>query len=97
MEQPEKIPDLSETREKIDDLDSQMFRIIAARLALIPDIAKYKKLHNLPRYQPTREEEIIKNRIALAAELGINPDLAEKIQLLIIEESHRIEEGIIVN
>ncbi|MEI6191072.1 MAG: chorismate mutase [bacterium] len=97
METPELVPkvlDIQELRQNIDRLDQEMLSVLARRMALIPKVAEYKKLNNVQRYQPGREKAVIESRRAIAEELNINPDLAEKIMKLIIEDAHRIEEGI---
>ena len=87
--------ELSEIRKKIDKLDEELVRIIAKRIALIPDVANYKKENNIPRYNPERENEVIEEKRKLAKELNINPDLIEDLFKRIIEEAHRIEKEII--
>ncbi|MCK9597245.1 chorismate mutase [Candidatus Pacearchaeota archaeon] len=91
----EKIPNLDELREKIDSLDKKLLSVLAERMALIPQVAQYKKIKNIPRFQPDREKMVIESRRAIAEELSVSPDLAEKIMKLIIEDAHRIEKGVI--
>jgi chorismate mutase-like protein len=92
---PEQIPNIDELRQKIDSLDRELLSVLAERMALIPEVAKYKSLNRVPRFQEAREKFVIQNRRAIAEELSINPDLAENILKLIIEDAHRIEKGII--
>jgi chorismate mutase-like protein len=91
----EKVPNLDELREKIDSLDKELLSVLAERMALIPQVAQYKKANNVPRFQPDRERIVIENRRAIAEKLSVSPDLAEKIMKLIIEDAHRIEKGVI--
>ena len=83
--------DLSELRKEIDRLDRELICILAQRMKLIPEVAKYKKENNLPRYQPGREKEMIKFRRELASKLDVNPDLVEVLSKEIIKDAHRIE------
>lgn len=86
--------ELSQIREHLDRLDNALLAILAERMAFIPLVAEYKKAHNLPRFQPAREEEIIEKKRKLAQTLNLNPDLCENIMKVIIEDAHRIEKNI---
>lgn len=87
--------ELSQIRQQLDELDKQIIQTIAKRMALIPEVAKWKKENNVQRYQPDREKKIIKSKRELAKKLGVNPDLAEDLIKRIIEDSHRIEKEIL--
>jgi chorismate mutase/prephenate dehydrogenase len=86
--------ELSELRIPLDKLDEEIIGLVAKRMKLIPGVAEYKKKNNMERYQPKREEEIIKTRRAVAEKFGMNPDLAEGIMKEIINDAHRIEKDI---
>jgi chorismate mutase-like protein len=87
--------DLKNIREKLDKLDLKLVEIIAKRMALIPKVAEYKKIHNIQRYQPKREKEIIDSKRRLAENLKLNPDLVENLFKQLIKEAHRIEKEIL--
>ena len=87
--------ELSKIRKKLDKLDKRLMRILAKRMALIPDVAKYKKTNGVARYQPEREKQIIESKRKLAQQNKVNPDLAEDLFKRIIKDAHRIEENII--
>ena len=86
--------ELKEIRENLDKLDNQMLKILSERMKFIPNVAKYKKENNLPRYQPDRERVILEGKRTLAAEMSLNPDLVEDIYKRIIQDAHRIEKDI---
>ncbi len=86
--------ELEELRKKIDALDEELLNVLAKRMALIPDVALYKKKRNLPFKQPEREQQLIEHKRELAKELGLNPDLVEKISRAIIDDALRIEDEI---
>ncbi len=86
---------LKEIRKQLDKLDNELIKILAKRTSLIPEVAKYKKENNIPRYQPEREKEIINKKIKLAKKYKINSELIEKIFKLIIKDSHRIQKEIL--
>ncbi|VVB80079.1 Chorismate mutase [uncultured archaeon] len=87
--------ELTEIREELDKLDAELVSILSKRMALIPEVANYKKQNNVARYQPEREKQVIETKRKLAEESGINPDLIEKIFKEIINDAHRIEKDII--
>ncbi|MCK5084386.1 MAG: chorismate mutase [Candidatus Pacebacteria bacterium] len=86
--------ELKEIRIKLDKIDNDLVEIVAKRIELIPEVAEYKKEHNLERYQKGREDQIITELRKKACELNVNPDLIEDLIKRIIEESHRIEKEI---
>ena len=86
---------LDQIREQIDSLDKELIMTLSKRMALIPNVAKYKQENNMPRFIPEREKAIIQEKRQIAKEQNINPDLAENIIKLIIEDAHRIEKKIL--
>lgn len=86
--------DLSEIRDKLDELDRKLVGIVAQRQRLIPEVAEYKKKNNIERYQPEREKEIIKSKRNLAENENVDPDLIEGLFKRIIKNSHKIEKEI---
>lgn len=86
--------ELKEIREHLDLLDMELVKILAERMSLIPKVAEFKIKHNMERYQPEREKEIIAEKRKLAEEKGVDPDLVEDLFKRIIKDSHRIEEKI---
>ena len=83
--------DLLEIRREIDSLNQQLIEVVAKRMALIPGVARYKIENNLERFDPKREKQILEACRAMATEQGVNPDLAENIMKLLIDDAHRIE------
>jgi len=89
------IIDLTETRKKLNKLDKELIRILSKRMSLAEDVAKFKKVHDMPIRQPEREEEIIQSKRKLAEKLKLNPDFIEKILQIIMDEGSRLQEEII--
>lgn len=87
--------ELEEIRQHLDRLDTAMITILAERMSFIPKVAEYKVKHNMERYQPKREAQIIGQKRKLAESLNVNPDLVEDIIKRVIQDAHRIEEEII--
>jgi chorismate mutase len=51
--------DLSEARDRLDRLDTQLTDLFCRRMDIIREIAVYKKANHLPAHDPVREAAII--------------------------------------
>ena len=58
--------DLTQLREEIDRIDSELVRLFCQRMDIAAKVADYKKEHNLPIAHPGREREILKKVANLA-------------------------------
>ena len=85
---------LSEIRNHLDRIDNALVLLLAERLAFIPYVAEYKLKHNIERYQPEREKEILKNKSELGKKHNLREEYLIDIFKRIIEESHHIEKDI---
>lgn len=86
--------ELNEIREKLDKLDNEIVLLLAKRLSLMPHVADYKIKHNIARYQPEREKEILSKKAELGEKNGLRKEYIEDIFKRIIEESHVVEKKI---
>jgi monofunctional chorismate mutase len=50
---------LNDLRKKINVIDAELTALFVKRMELITAVAKYKKEHNLPTFDPLREQEIL--------------------------------------
>ena len=82
---------LEPLRRKIDIADEEIIIAISKRMETVRLIADYKKKDGIPIFDSDREKEVIERIRKYAEESDINPDFAEKIFRLIIEESKRIQ------
>ena len=87
--------ELRKIRQKIDEVDKQIVKLIAERVSLIPIVAEFKKKENVVVHNPQREKQLIDETRKLAKELGVNPNLVEDIFNRLIKESHIIENKMI--
>ena len=55
----------------VDVLDRELLQIVSRRMALVGEIAAYKRLHALRIRDPQREREIIDDRCRRAEEMGL--------------------------
>src|SRR5688500_11119762 len=58
-------------RAMVDVLDRELLQIVSRRMALVGEIAAYKRLHALRIRDPQREREIIDDRCRRAEEMGL--------------------------
>lgn len=52
---------LDEVRKEIDETDNELLPLLIKRMKLAEKVAEIKKKHNLPIFNPQREEEILKD------------------------------------
>ncbi len=69
--------ELRDMRQQIDEIDDELVKLFANRMAVSAQIADYKKAHNMPIYVPSREREILQE---VAQKAG--PDLANYSRVL---------------
>ena len=86
---------LDKIREEIDKCDSDLINIISKRYDLVLQVIQYKIDKGMEIYQPQREKEVIEKLRNLANQKNINSDLIENIIKLIMEESKRVQKGIL--
>ncbi|MBX9737354.1 MAG: prephenate dehydratase [Phycisphaerales bacterium] len=56
--------DLAALRVRIDAIDRQLVELLNARSALVVDVGRYKRAHNVPIYAPHREQEVLSRVLA---------------------------------
>lgn len=83
--------DLSHLRARIDELDRELIRILAERLAVCHEVARVKETSDTAIIQPDRVRDVVAVRRQWAIEAGIDPDFAEQIMRVLLSETHRIE------
>lgn len=83
--------ELNEIRENLDRIDNGIIELLAQRMALIPKVIEYKQKHNIPRYQPEREKELIERLRNIAKENNLNPNLAEEFIRVVLKHSHNLQ------
>ena len=82
---------LEELRSRIDTLDRELIRILAARLEVCHDVARYKEANNAPIIQPARVRQVVDTRRQWAIDAEVDPDFVEQIFRVLLTETHRIE------
>ncbi|HLM19438.1 MAG TPA: chorismate mutase, partial [Acidimicrobiia bacterium] len=82
---------LHELRARIDELDQQLVRVLAERLAICEEVARVKEGSDTPVIQPARVRDVITTRRQWAIDDGVDPDFAEQVFRVLLAETHRIE------
>lgn len=82
---------LPELRQRIDQLDHELVRILSERLAVCRDVARVKEGLDTPIIQPDRVREVITTRRQWAIDRDVDPDFVEKMMRVLLAETHRIE------
>ena len=83
--------ELSELRQQIDGIDSQLVMLLAQRAEITAKVGKYKSQVGLPIYVPVREAELIAKRRAEAERLNVSPVLIEDLLRRIMRESYHTQ------
>lgn len=78
-------------RQQIDTIDNELLEILSKRMNVSREIGQYKKEHGMPVFQVGRHDDIMKSRIKMARELGIDPDFMKTVLSAIHEESVRLQ------
>ncbi len=79
---------LNHYRNEIDQLDSKLVDILAARQALTTKIGDVKRAHSLPIYVPERESAMISTRREQAEAQGVSGDLVEDVLRRMMRDSY---------
>lgn len=80
---------LTELRQLVDEIDTELLSILAKRMRISKEIGQYKKEHNMPVLQTNRYDEILAKRSNQAKEIGVESHFLKKIFEAIHEESIR--------
>ena len=92
---PATVPDrLLHLRASIDNLDAAIVRLLAERFRVTRDVALLKAERALPPSDPQREARQIARLRRLAAEAGLDPDLAERFHAFVVAEVIRSHKAV---
>lgn len=84
---------LEELRTEIDKINAQLVELLAQRMHIAEEIAKYKKANNLSVHAPERERQVIENVKILAKKNGLNEKFIEDLFRKIIEQTKNMEKN----
>jgi chorismate mutase len=83
---------LSELREGIDDVDSQLLDLLGKRMDIVREMGGLKTKEHVSTLQPQRWEAIILDRVAKGLELELSEDFVLQLMQSIHEEAIRQQE-----
>ncbi len=84
--------ELEKVRREIDAGDLLLLKSVANRQKLARRAGELKREAGLPIHDPEREKEVLKLRREWAEQLGLDPDSAEALFHLLIDESRKLQE-----
>ncbi|MBU8849618.1 MAG: bifunctional chorismate mutase/prephenate dehydrogenase [Desulfobacterales bacterium] len=80
-------------RTNIDQIDSQILRLLAQRQAQVEKVVKLKKKHYIPVYHPAREEDLISKLRVQAGKANLDPEFMEDLYRVILRQSRVKQTG----
>jgi chorismate mutase len=89
FEGSQKINQLEEIRQQIDEVDRDLLEVLSRRMHLVEKIGAYKKLNNVAAFQLDRWQEILQSRPSWAEALQLNPEAVQELFRIIHQESIR--------
>ncbi|MBU0460358.1 MAG: chorismate mutase [Nanoarchaeota archaeon] len=78
---------MEKLRQKIDQIDQQLLKLLQQRKELVLQIAELKKDSQLPLKQPEREKIVLEKIAQLSAKLGLDQKFTQDLFKLIIKNS----------
>jgi len=84
-------PRLTPLRQQIDDIDHEMLTLLARRMELSVQIADIKHQTAMAVYQPQRWDAVLRDRLQLAATLGLDEAFTHELLEKIHAESIRVQ------
>ena len=82
-------------REQINKLDSELLKLLSERRKLSQDVIKAKDVESKPVRDFKREEEILRRLVISGKDFGLDSHYVTKIYQQIIEDSIRIQHGVL--
>ena len=79
--------DLKELRQRLTDVDQHILELIAERQAIVDEVGHFKRAEGRATRDFAREKEVINGARSQAKALGLAPDLAEQLMMLLITSS----------
>ncbi len=73
-------------RERIDELDDQLIRLLAERFEITKAVGTHKAATGLPAADPAREAAQVARLRSIAEDAGMDPAFSEKVFRLIVDE-----------
>ncbi len=82
---------LEQARDNIDKIDDKIVGLLAKRKECSITVGKFKKKNGLAIRQPSREKQILRQRMEQAKKLRINPKFIKTLFAIIFTDSRNIQ------
>jgi len=86
---------IGELRDKLDNLDQHIMKVISDRQDILNEIAQYKIETAHPLFDREREKKVFEKARNNAITAGLDPDFGERLMQVIVEASHNYQEKIL--
>jgi isochorismate pyruvate lyase len=90
MKKPDDCKDKNEIRCAIDALDKEIIDLLSVRFGYVKAIVKYKETNKKSIVAQDRYDEVIQSRRKWATQKGLDPDVVEKMYIILLD--HFIKE-----
>ena len=84
---------IEELRLQITEVDAKIIELIAARRDVVRKIGEYKRQHNLPVFDPTREALLKELHDTVCMEHDLSPDMVANVFEVLIDESRKVQKN----
>jgi chorismate mutase len=78
-------PDLTEIRQRIDDVDERLVALLAERARLVGEVVHYKRANHMAVVDRAREDRMLARISGLAEAEGLDPRVAQQVLRTIID------------
>lgn len=79
-------------RNRLDEIDEAIAKLLGERLDICREVAVYKHQHEIPMMQPDRVKLVRERYLARGAELGLPEDFSSDLFELLIATTCRLED-----
>ena len=81
---------LGNLRERIDDIDTSLLDLLNQRALVVEEVGRIKKEHNLPIYQPHREEQVYAH-VTAQSKGPLPPEAIRQVFEGIVDQMRKIQ------
>jgi chorismate mutase / prephenate dehydratase len=78
------VENLENLRNSIDHIDTELIELFERRMEIVNAIALYKKEHDLPVLNSTREEEVLSNNLSRVKNKEFVPYIKELLKFMML-------------
>lgn len=83
--------DVGDLRARIDDIDQQLARLIAARTELARSLGRSKQRAGAPLQDPAREAEVVRQAAIRARREALDEEVVRQIYWCLIDLSRKVQ------